>query len=275
MDCDASRQCAPGLLGLRDGRSVFVRQPSTPEDWLQATRAMVACPTASIGVVGARPEVRGVFPWKVAPDVHLCGYGSPLAYGANAWWVSRPGGGVLIDGPRFVPALVEHFAAHGGLKHVLLTHRDDVGDARKYAEHFGARVWIHEEDLRAAPFATDVLRGDEPVDIEADLRAVPIPGHTRGSVAFVWAQRALFSGDSLHFSRTLGTLAAFGAQCWYSWPEQTRSLERLARTERFSEVYAGHGSRWQAPNAEAMQAAVLELVARMQANQPELAGTPW
>lgn len=275
MDCDASRQCAPELVQVRAGRSAFVRQPSTPEEWAQAGRAMLICPTASIGVVGVKPDLHDLFPWEVAPEVHLCGYASLCAYGSNAWWVTRPGGGVLIDGPRFVPALVEKMAARGGLKHVLLTHQDDVGDAEKYAKHFGARVWIHEADVRAAPFATDLLRGVEPVAIEPDLRAVPIPGHTRGSVAFVWGERALFSGDSVHFSRSLGTLAAFGAQCWHSWPEQMRSLERLARTVRFSELYAGHGSRFTAPSAEAMQAAVLDLVARMRAGQPELAGTPW
>jgi glyoxylase-like metal-dependent hydrolase (beta-lactamase superfamily II) len=233
------------------------------------------CPTGSIGVVGATPELDGLFPWEVAPDVHLCGYASRRAYGANAWWVTRPAGGVLIDGPRFVPALVERIAARGGLKHVLLTHQDDVGDAQKYAEHFGARVWIHEADARAAPFATDLIRGLEPTTLEEDLCAVPIPGHTRGSVAFVWGERAMFSGDSVHFSRDLGSLAAFGAQCWYSWSEQARSLERLAQTFRFSELYAGHGSRFAAPSAEAMQTALLDLVARMRANQPELAGTPW
>lgn len=101
------------------------------------------------------------------------------------------------------------------------------------------------------------------------------PGHTRGSVAFLWGERALFSGDSVHFSRALGTLAAFGAQCWYSWPEQIRSLERLAESYRFGELYAGHGSRFTAASADAMRAALLDLVARMRAGQPELLGTPW
>lgn len=275
MDCDASRQCAPELVQVRAGRSVFVRQPSTPEEWAAAGRALLICPTASIGVVGHKPDLRGLFPWEVAEDVHLCGYASPRSYGANAWLVTRPGGGVLIDGPRFVPALVEAIAARGGLSHVLLTHQDDVGDAQKYAERFGARVWIHEADRRAAPFATDVISGTEPVAIEGDLKAIPIPGHTRGSVAFAWRERALFSGDSVHFSRGLGTLAAFGAQCWYSWPEQTRSLERLAGTVRFTELYAGHGSRFTATSPEAMQAALLDLVERMRRGQPELSGTPW
>ena len=263
MDCDASRQCAPTLIQARHGGSVFVRQPETEEERRAAARAMLICPTASIGVVGEKPDLKDLFPQEVAPGIHLAGYASPRAYGSNAWLIVRPGGNCLVDGPRWVPSLAEKIAGLGGLAHVLLTHRDDVGDAERYAERFGARVWIHEHERGAAPFATDLFRGLEPTEIAPGLMAHPIPGHTRGSVAFHLEERALFSGDSVHFSRTLGTLAAFGAQCWYSWPEQTRSIERLASAIRFTELYPGHGSRFGAPDSETMRAALLDLASRM------------
>ena len=55
----------------------------------------------------------------------------------------------------------------------------------RYAKHFDARVWIHEADRDAAPWATDILTGRQPVRIDADLLAIPVPGHTQGSVAYL------------------------------------------------------------------------------------------
>ena len=49
---------------------------------------------------------------------------------------------------------------YGGIAHVLLSHRDDVADADRWAERYGARGWIGEADANAAPYATDVTVGD-------------------------------------------------------------------------------------------------------------------
>ena len=45
------------------------------------------------------------------------------------------------------------------------------------------------------------------------------------------------------------TLTAFRDVCWYSWPEQTRSMERLA-AYRFEWVLPGHGRIHHASAAE-------------------------
>lgn len=125
-----------------------------------------------------------------------------------------------------------------------MTHRDDVADAARYAERFGARVWIHEDDRAAAAFATDLFRGIDELEIVPGLVAVPVPGHTKGSVVFVLDSRFLFSGDSLAWNHDRGDLAAFRRACWYSWPVQTSSLDRLARSaHRFAWVLPGHGGR--------------------------------
>ncbi|MGZ6060666.1 MAG: hypothetical protein ACXWLP_14485, partial [Myxococcaceae bacterium] len=47
--------------------------------------------------------------------------------------------------------------------------------------------------------------------------------------------------------------------CWYSWPEQLRSLDRL-RAFQFQWVLPGHGQRFRAESPEAMRAAVLEVI---------------
>jgi len=242
INCDVSRQCAPWMFGEADDQAVVVRQPASDDERVDAMRALLACPTASIGVVGEKPKAEGLFPQLLEDGVFYCGYTSRDSFGANAYFVQRADGNLLVDSPRFVPPLLRAFEEKGGLAKILLTHQDDVADADHFASHFNARVFIHEHDRRAAPFATDLVRGIEPATLTPDLLALPASGHTKGSVLYLLEQRFLFTGDSLYWSRRRRHLSAFRAACWYSWQEQTRSLARL-RAHRFSWVLPGHGNR--------------------------------
>jgi glyoxylase-like metal-dependent hydrolase (beta-lactamase superfamily II) len=262
IDCDVSRQCAPWMFAEVDGQSVVVRQPVTDEERRDAMRALVACPTASIGVVGEKPELDGLFPQLLADGVHYCGFTSRHSFGANSYFVARAAGNLLVDAPRFVPPLLEAFQRSGGLAHILLTHRDDVADADRWAERFGARVWIHEHDRGAAPFASDVIAGDAAAAITPELLAIPVPGHTRGSVVFLLESRFLFTGDSLYWSRHSRRLSAFRDACWYSWEEQAQSLARLTAYD-FEWILPGHGNRAQGA-AEEWRRQLVALVSEMQ-----------
>lgn len=261
IDCDASRQCAPDLFGQAGGQSVVIRQPETEDELARAARALLICPTASIGVTGAKPSFDGLFPWEIADGIHLCGFNSPKSYGANSYFVRRDAGNILVDAPRFVRRLMHRLEDLGGIADIFLTHRDDIADAAQYAEHFDARVWIHEDDRDAAPFASDILRGRERQHVRSDVVAIPVPGHTQGSVMYLLDDRYLFTGDSLFWSRTHDALSAARSVCWYSWEEQTRSLESLLDL-RFEWVLAGHGDRRQAAPEE-MHASLARLVERM------------
>ena len=145
-----------------------------------------------------------------------------------------------------------------------MTHRDDVADADRWAAHFGSRVWIHNHDRAAAPYATDLLVGLEPSTIAPGVIAVPVPGHTRGSVVYAVDDTWLFSGDSLAWSRERDDLTAFRYACWYSWTEQTASLRQLAETVEFSWVLPGHGGRAHRSRSE-MHDRLTALVTRMRA----------
>jgi glyoxylase-like metal-dependent hydrolase (beta-lactamase superfamily II) len=268
IDCDASRQCAPDIFGHLGGQSVVIRQPETDDEVQRAARALLVCPTASIGVDGARPLFDGLFPQEIDNGVFLCGFNSRRSYGANSFLVTRPSGNFLIDAPRFVRRLLHAMEDLGGVADIFLTHRDDVADARQYAEHFDARVWIHEDDRDAAPFATEILTGRERRRVRGDLVAIPVPGHTKGSVIYHLEDRYLLTGDSLYWSRSLGDLSAFRGACWYSWEELTRSLESLLDL-RFEWVLAGHGDR-RSGTPEAMRASLARLVERMKAGDPVL-----
>lgn len=261
IDCDACRQCAPGIFEDAGGMSAVVRQPATEAELREAARALLACPTGSIGVQGPKPPLEGLFPQELEDGVFYAGFNAESSFGANSFFVRRPEGNLMVDSPRFTPKLESAFDGMGGIAEILLTHQDDVADAAKWARRFGARVWIHEDDRRAAPFASALIRGRERATIRPGLVAIPVPGHTAGSVLFHLEDRYLFTGDSLAYSRRRGELTAFRDACWYSWAEQKTSLASILDL-RFEWVLAGHGDRRKA-GPEWMRASLGRLVERM------------
>jgi glyoxylase-like metal-dependent hydrolase (beta-lactamase superfamily II) len=247
------------LIVERGDKSVFARQPASAEEELMAWRAMLVCPTASVRHAGKRARPDGVFPQELAPGIYRCGYNSKDSYGAHSYFVRRPEGNLLVDSPRYARELVDFFRAAGGVAEVLLSHRDDVADADKYAAAFAARVWIHRDDARAAPYATNRLTAL--TGLRPGLLAIPVPGHTKGSVVYLLEERYLFTGDSLAWSEERKDLAAFRDACWYSWETLTQSLAELA-AYRFEWVLPGHGWSAQLP-AEEMKQRLRRLVQRM------------
>jgi glyoxylase-like metal-dependent hydrolase (beta-lactamase superfamily II) len=261
INCAASRHVAPGLIVERGDKSVFARQPANAEEELMAWRAVLVCPTASVRSESKKPKPHGIFPQELAPGVYRCGFNSRESYGAHSYFVVRPQGNLLVDSPRYASELRNAFKASGGIAEILLSHQDDVADADKYAAEFGARVWIHKADARAAPYATDRIEGSEELEIRENLLALPVPGHTRGSVVYLLEDTYLFTGDSLAWSEERKQLIAFRDACWYSWEALTESLARLA-AYHFEWVLPGHAWSAHLPAAE-MARELAALIKRM------------
>jgi glyoxylase-like metal-dependent hydrolase (beta-lactamase superfamily II)/ferredoxin len=263
IDCDTCRQLAPAVFAEGDDHAYVHQQPRTPEDRRAALRALVSCPTGSIGSQGGdRPaSVLGDFPLAIEDPVFYCGFASPKSFGGSSYFVRHPGGNWLIDSPKFLPRLVRRFEEMGGIANVFLTHSDDVADARLYAERFGSKRIIHRDELHAQPGSEVVLEGERPVELAADFLAIPTPGHTRGHCVLLYAGRFLFTGDHLAWSRYRQRLTAYRDYCWYSWPRQVESMARLAEYP-FEWVLPGHGQRVHLPREE-MRRQMAELVARM------------
>ena len=243
IDCGTCRELVPELFAEASDQSVVAVQPSGAEAEHRAWLAAEACPTQSIGRSPRSPRPPGLYPLLVDGPVFDLGHTSESSFGATSYLVVRPEGNLMVDAPRFTRALIGPLDDLGGVAHVLLTHRDDVAHAERWAERYGARVWVHEADRSAAPFATDVVQGEETTTVALGVVAVPVPGHTRGSMVFDVDDRWLFTGDSLAWSHRRQDLVAFRSACWYSWAHQTRSLRRLADTVSFSWVLPGHGAR--------------------------------
>ena len=247
IDCDACRQIAPTVFYDAGDQSAVFHQPESDDELLAAQKALIACPTGSIGDVRKRnvsPAIAS-YPELIEGDVYRCGFTSESSFGAFSYLIRRePGegtGNVLVDSPRFAAPLVRNIAALGGVKTMLLTHQDDVADHDKFHERFGCVRVLHRDDVRTRTAAVERQpTGLAPVAIDDDLLMIPTPGHTKGHAVFLYRGTFLFTGDHLAWSETGGHLYAFRSVCWYSWSEQIASMKRLL-DYRFEWVLPGHG----------------------------------
>lgn len=265
IDCDTCRQLAPDTFADAGEYSFVYAQPQTDDARRKAMRALLACPTGSIGTRRENnvKEVMADFPLPLEAGVYYSGFNSPKSYGGNSYFVHHPEGNWLIDSPKYLPHLVRRFEAMGGIKYIFLTHRDDVAEAHKYAQKFGSQRIIHRADLSAQPDAEIIIDGREPVRFAPEFLIIPTPGHTRGHCVLLYQNRFLFTGDHLWWSRVRNRLSASQSVNWYSWSEQTKSMAKL-RDFTFEWVLPGHGQRVKLPPA-VMQREVAALVERMRA----------
>ena len=109
IDCATCRQMAPEVFAQGRGFSYVSGQPGDAAAESRALRALVSCPTGSIGAGRRAKETReaaSAFPEPVGGDVFFCGYTSEKSFGAWSWLVRRPEGNVLVDSPRAAAPLL-------------------------------------------------------------------------------------------------------------------------------------------------------------------------
>lgn len=247
IDCDTCRWIAPDVFGREGDMSAVHTQPQTPHQRLQALKALLACPTASIGTVAPPTDIKHAqaqFPDPIEDTVYHCGYHSEKSYAAASYLIQRPEGNVLVDSPRFTPPLVKQLETMGGVKYMYLTHQDDVADHAKFREHFGCDRILHQDDITPDTQSIELqLQGHDPYPLAPDLTIIPVPGHSKGHTVLLYQQKFLFTGDHLAWSAYLKHLHGFRRFCWYSWTEQITSMQRLADYS-FEWILPGHGRRF-------------------------------
>lgn len=243
IDCDACRIFAPAVFHDDGGMSAVYHQPETAEELLAAQKALISCPTASIGSKTNVREALHALPELIADDVHRCGYTAESSFGAISYFLSDAQ--ILIDSPRFAEPLVKNL---GNVRRMLLTHQDDIADHAKFHERFQCERVMHAADARGRVFET-MPSGNDVIDLGDDIVMIPTPGHTRGHAVFLYRNQYLFTGDHLAWSEARGHLYAFRSACWYSWSEQIRSMERLLDYD-FEWVLPGHGRPVQLPRQQ-------------------------
>jgi glyoxylase-like metal-dependent hydrolase (beta-lactamase superfamily II)/ferredoxin len=241
IDCDACRLIAPTVFYDIGDQSAVYHQPESAEELLAAQRALISCPTASIGDVAKRDMRAAVasLPEPIAEDVFRCGYTSESSFGAISYYLRDSK--TLVDSPRFANPLVRNIEMLGGVDRMLLTHQDDVADHEKFHERFGCQRFLHRDDIRSRTASVEVQpKGLDPFRVNDDFLMIPTPGHTKGHSVFLYREKFLFTGDHLAWDPDDERLIAFRNACWYSWSEQITSMSRLLDFS-FEWVLPGHG----------------------------------
>lgn len=265
INCDTCRQLAPASFEEVGDFSAVTSQPTGEGSLHQAYQALLSCPVGSIGTERSEPvrlqEAMASFPLHLEDGVYYCGFNSEKSFGANSFFLEHPDGNWLIDSPRYLKHLVEAFERKGGLSYIFLTHKDDVAEVEKYAAHFGAKRIIHRADLEAAPGAEWIIEDVDSSQILPEFQIIPVPGHTAGSMALLYKNRFLFTGDHLWWDSKQQMLRAPSQLVWRK-RVLLDSLQKLL-DYRFEWVLAGHGDRVRL-SAEAMQSQLQRLIERRQ-----------
>lgn len=252
IDCETCMILAPEVFKEDGDASSVYAQPTDEPSTKKALQALVSCPTYSIGLEMALPELKEIresFPLLIEEDVYYNGYHSEKSFGAASYFIKRENGNILVDSPRFAAALAEKIKSFGGIKYIFLTHKDDIADQNKYAEYFGAKRIFHEADYNRHLVSAEIqIKGEEIISIDEDVKIIPVPGHTKGHCVLLYRDKFLFTGDHLAYSPTREHLHAFKNACWYSWEKQIESMKKIAKFN-FEWVLPGHGRKFNADYA--------------------------
>ena len=244
INCGVSRYYAAEVFGDSGTHAFVKKQPENAQERLATQQALLACPTGSIGM-RQKHDLKTVidsFPIAMTDEVYLNGFNHKNAFGAHSYFIQSETRNWLIDSPRFTPHLVNKFEQMGGLSYIFLTHRDDVADAHRYAQHFGAQRIIHQLDADAQKEAELILEGDEITHIDsAEIHFTP--GHTCGHMVLLWKSKYLFTGDHFAWIPRLNRFASFRTACWYSWEVQIESVRKMQAFKEVEWVFPGHG-KW-------------------------------
>ncbi|GJL52212.1 MAG: MBL fold metallo-hydrolase [Nitrospirales bacterium] len=265
INCDTCRQLAPMTFQEVDEFSAVYHQPHDELDIFHAYQALLACPVGSIGAVTKNTDLRKKaqesFPIELTGGVYYNGFNSEKSFGANSYFVTHSQGNWLIDSPRFLRHLVNEFQNLGGIRYIFLSHEDDVADADRYAEKFNATRIIHEADHEAMPDAEWIVKGNDVVQASPVFQLIPVPGHTAGSLALLYKEKFLFTGDHLWWDREKEELGMPSRLVWNA-EQLLQSTQRLLDFS-FEWVLPGHGDRIQL-SPERMRRALTKLLASRQ-----------
>src|SRR5262245_3393032 len=111
IDCDTCRELAPETFLDAGTYSAVHHQPITDEELLRAARALVSCPTGSIGTtlkIDLHPAIESL-PLEFTDGVYYNGYASADSFGASSYFLRHPEGNWLIDSPKYMPNLVKRY----------------------------------------------------------------------------------------------------------------------------------------------------------------------
>lgn len=143
IDCDVCRWMCPSVYSKKGVFSTVHKQPTSDAEKIDAYGALIACPVGAILTKESDPLMKDAirsFPKEIdkalIPGVMHAGFHAAKSFGATPYFLQRRQGNVMIDCPRFSSHLARRIDQMGGLHTMILTHRDDVADHKKWKERF-------------------------------------------------------------------------------------------------------------------------------------------
>jgi hydroxyacylglutathione hydrolase len=143
----------------------------------------------------------------------------------------------IVDASESAPVLAALQGAQGKLTAIFATHHhhDHVGGNEEVvARHGKVRVYGYESDRGRIPSQTEFLSDGQTFTWgKSSVRALHIPGHTLGAVAYVVGD-AVFTGDTLFLAGCGRLFEGTPAMMYHSLCEVLGSLDGASR------VFCGH-----------------------------------
>lgn len=269
---DTCRWMAPQIFSAVGAASAVTSQPKTEEERITGLMALLSCPTYSIHSDDAKrgeiQKARDSLPTPAFPkskDVFHLGFHDEASFGAASYLIRRPGGNIMFDVPRWNPSLASRIEKLGGVRYIILSHKDDVAAHQKYASRFGATRIIHSLEANSRQGTEKAewkLEGEGPWMICDDVEIIHTPGHTEGHiVALYHPENVLFTGDHLGYSGRIQNLSIFRRYNRHSIGVQIESIIKLIDLD-FNWILPGHGRRWHFDSGIERKGQLEDLVAR-------------
>jgi ferredoxin len=87
IDCETCQKLAPETFDDAGDHAFVYAQPHTMQQWHRAVRALLACPTGSIGMVRQNNtgEFMHDFPLHLEDGVYYTGFNPPKPYGGHSY----------------------------------------------------------------------------------------------------------------------------------------------------------------------------------------------
>lgn len=258
IDCDVCRWMCPSVFARKGIKSIVQNQPTNEDQKLLAYSAMVACPVGSIRMRVPDPLAKivatEIFPAEIdpvrIPGIFHLGYHASQSFGATPYLVKRPDGkgNIMVDSPRYSSKLAAAIELEGGVRYMILTHKDDIADHAKWKERFpGMERIMHRADVSAAIDTCEIkLSGGGVWEPDTDFKIVHTPGHTGGSLTIIvdtlGGESVAFTGDHLAYSQSKGALTGFKQYNHGNIEVQESSMRRLAQDDiSFTWILPAHG----------------------------------
>jgi glyoxylase-like metal-dependent hydrolase (beta-lactamase superfamily II) len=175
---------------------------------------------------GTSKKPKLVFDRATIPDLTIFAF-SPNrdTLGGTAYLILEETGNTLVDCPAWNETNQAFLDAQGGVKTLVITHRDAIAQVKAMQGRFGCEVLIQEQEAYLIP-GVPVQSFHVEHHLSSTLHLLWTPGHTPGSSCLYHHSGVLFTGRHL-LPDPQGQLSPLKTAKTFHWPRQIQSVQLL------------------------------------------------